>query len=288
MNRIYILILIAPWLLTLGFFWAFPVAYSLWLSFTDQSIFHAGTFIGLDNYIRLFQDKAFLLALKNTAFFVVGTIPFTTIIALILAVLISEKIPGHRIFRTAYFLPSITSMVVISLVFVSLYSRDGYLYTLGKMVGLNLPEHGLLFSTATALPAIMFMDIWVAIGYYVLLFLAAIASISPETIEASILDGAGYWRRLTDIILPQIKPMMLFVLVINTIRSFQIFIEIYVMTRGGPVGSTSTVVYFVYEEGLSRFNIGYASAAAYLLFAIILLLALLQMKIIERKKGMAI
>lgn len=287
MRRHIILLLTAPWLLTLIVFWVFPVVYSFWLSFTDHSVFSSGTFVGLDNYARLFHDKAFLLALKNTAFFVVGTIPFTTVIALVLAMLIAEKIPGYKIFKAVYFLPSITSMVVISLIFVSLYSRDGYLHLLGRLLGLAVPENGFLFSTATALPAIMFMDIWVAIGYYVLLFLAGILAIPPEINEAAALDGAGFWRKLIAITMPQIRPMLMFILVINTIRSFQIFIEIFVMTRGGPVGSTSTLVYFVYEEGLRRFNIGYASAAAYMLFILILILSLLQMKLLKGRQGVA-
>jgi len=127
----------------------------------------------------------------------------------------------------------------------------------------------------------------VAIGYYVLLFLAAIKSIPSEIYEAARLDGAAFWRKLISVTLPQIMPMTLFILVINTIRSFQVFIEIYVMTKGGPLGSTSTVVYFVFEEGLQKFNMGYASAAAYLLFMIILLFSLLQMRFLRSKGKIA-
>lgn len=285
MSRFNTFILISPWLLILLVFWAFPIVYSLGLSFTDYTILGRPSFTGLSNYFKLFSDPAFLQALKNTSFFVVGTIPFTTVIALILAVLIAEKIPGHKIFQAGYFIPSITSMVVIALVFSSLYARGGYLHLLGKMAGLPVPENGYLFSTKTALPAIMVMDIWVAIGYYVLLFLAGIKSIPVEINEAVKLDGAGFWRKLLAVTLPQITPITLFILVINTIRSFQIFIEIYVMTRGGPLGSTSTVVYFVFDEGLQKFNMGYASAAAYLLFIIILLFSLFQMKLITGKRG---
>jgi multiple sugar transport system permease protein len=276
-------ILIAPWLLTLAIFWAFPVVYSLALSFTDYTIFGKISFVGLTNYFRLFVDPYFLQALKNTSFFVFGTIPFTTIIALILAMLIAEKIPGHKIFQAGYFIPSITSMVVIALIFSALYAKNGYLHLLGNMIGINPPDDGYLFSTATALPAVMVMDIWVAIGYYVLLFLSGIKSIPEEIHEAARMDGAGFWRRLTQVTLPQITPILLFILVINTIRSFQIFIEIYVMTKGGPLGSTSTVVYFVFDEGLQKFNMGYASAAAYLLFLIILIFSYLQMKLIARR-----
>ncbi len=278
-------ILVSPWALTLLIFWAFPVCYSLFLAFTDYTIFGSFSFVGFDNFIKLFSDSSFIQALINTSVFVFGTIPFTTVIALVLAFLISEKVPGHRIFQAGYFIPSITSMVVIALIFTSLYAKNGYLYLLGDMIGLDPPENGYLFSTGTALVSIMLMDVWVAIGYYVLLFLAGIKSIPEEIHEAAKLDGAGFWRRLILVTLPQITPMLLFILVINTIRSFQVFIEIYVMTRGGPLGSTSTVVYFVFDEGLQKFNIGYASAAAYILFVIILLFSLLQMKLVSRKNA---
>lgn len=285
MKRFTTAILISPWLLTLLIFWAFPVFYSLALSFTNYTILGQTSFVGLANFIRLFNDPSFLLALKNTTFFVFGTIPFTTAIALILAVLIAEKIPGHKIFQAGYFIPSITSMVVIALIFSSLYARGGYLHLLGSLIGIEVPENGYLFSARTALPAIMAMDVWVAIGYYALLFLAGIKSIPTEIFEAARLDGAGFLRRIFSVTLPQITPILLFILVINTIRSFQIFIEIYVMTRGGPLGSTSTAVYFVFDEGLQKFNMGYASAAAYVLFVIILLFSLAQMKLISRKGG---
>jgi len=284
-KRFNTAILISPWLLTLLIFWAFPVFYSLALSFTNYTILGKTSFVGLANFIKLFNDPAFLLALKNTAFFVFGTIPFTTAFALILAVLIAEKIPGHKIFQAGYFIPSITSMVVIALIFSSLYARGGYLHLLGSLIGIDVPANGYLFSTGTALPAIMVMDVWVAVGYYVLLFLAGIKSIPIEIFEAAKLDGARFWRRIFSVTLPQITPILLFILVINTIRSFQVFIEIYVMTRGGPLGSTSTVVFFVFDEGLQKFNMGYASAAAYLLFVIILLFSLAQMKLISRKGG---
>ena len=283
MKKLNTVILVSPWVLTLLLFWAFPVVYSLILAFTDYSIFGSFNFIGLTNFITLFNDPDFVQALQNTAVFVFGTIPFTTVIALILAMLIAEKIPGHKIFQAGYFIPSITSMVVIALIFTSLYAKNGYLHLLGDFIGFDTPRNGYLFSTKTALLAIMVMDIWVAIGYYVLLFLAGIKSIPTEIHEAARLDGAGFWRRIWQVTLPQISPMLLFIIVINTIRSFQVFIEIYVMTKGGPLGATSTVVYFVFDEGLQNFSMGYASAAAYLLFLVILMFSLLQMKLVSRR-----
>jgi multiple sugar transport system permease protein len=237
------------------------------------------TFIGFENYIRLLGDADFLKALANTAIFVIGTIPFTTVIALILALLVNRRIAGAKVFRSAYFIPSITSLVVIALIFTNLYSRGGYLTMLCDLVGITTPERGFLFSEQTALLAIMAMDIWIASGYYMLLFLAALKSIPEEHYEAASLDGATGWSKFLRITLPQLRPMFLYVVLINTIKSFQVFVEIFIMTKGGPLNSTLTVVYFVYDRGLHKFDMGYASAAAYILVVIIMIFALVQMKL---------
>ncbi len=271
---------LSPWLVTLLLFWVYPLIYSFYLSLTDFRLLSDQTsFVGLQNYIRLFSDPDFLKALANTAIFVVGTIPFTTVIALILALLVNRRIPGARIFRSAYFIPSITSLVVIALIFTNLYSRGGYLTMLCNLVGIPTPERGFLFSEKTALPAIMAMDIWIASGYYMLLFLAALKSIPEEHYEAASLDGASEWSKFVRITLPQLRPMFLYVVLINTIKSFQVFVEIFIMTKGGPLNSTLTAVYFVYDRGLHKFDMGYASAAAYILVVIIMIFALLQMKL---------
>lgn len=271
---------LAPWIVTLLLFWLYPLLHSLYLSFTDYSILSAKPhWVGLENFSRLFSDEDFLKALENTSIFVFGTIPFTTIFALILAVIINRRIPGAGIFRAGFFIPSITSMVVMALIFTHIYSAGGYINLLLKLTGLPFPKDGWLHSERTALPAIMIMDVWIAIGYYMLLYLAALKSIPGQLYEAAELEGAGALRRFWHVTLPHLRPMTLFVIVINTIRSFQIFIEIFVMTKGGPLNSTLTVVYFVFEEGLERFNMGYASAAAYLLFVIIAVFSALQLKL---------
>lgn len=271
---------LSPWLITLLLFWIYPLAHSFYLSLTDFRLLgDQTTFIGFANYIRLLSDVDFLKALANTAIFVIGTIPFTTIIALILALLVNRRIAGANIFRSAYFIPSITSLVVIALIFTNLYSRGGYLTMLCDLVGIATPERGFLFSESTALLAIMAMDIWVASGYYMLLFLAALKSIPEEHYEAASLDGASGWSQFLRITLPQLRPMFLYVVLINTIKSFQVFVEIFIMTKGGPLNSTLTVVYFVYDRGLHKFDMGYASAAAYILVVIIMIFALVQMKL---------
>lgn len=276
-SRNKILLFILPWIIYLIVFWLYPIGYSFYLSLTDfQLLRGTGDFIGFANYSRLIADPVFVKALKNTFFFVFGTIPITTILALLLALLIAEKIPGHRIFQAAYFIPSITAMVVVALIFYNLYSRGGYIFSLCRLAGISPPANGFLQSEKTALLSIMAMDVWVAIGYYVLIFLAGIKSIPIELYEAARVDGAGFFRRSSKITIPLLKSTFAFVIVLNTIRSFQIFVEIFVMTSGRPFNSTLTAVYFIFDKGISRGGIGYASAAAYLLFLIILVFSLIQ------------
>lgn len=284
-KRTKILLFATPWIAYFLIFWIYPLFYSFYLSLTDfQFLRGDGRYLGLGNYVRLLRDPIFTASLANTFYFVFGTIPLTTLIALVLALLIAEKVPGHRIFQAAYFIPSITAMVVIALIFYNLYSRGGYIYMLFKLAGLSPPANGFLQSEDTALWAIMAMDIWVAIGYYVLIFLAGIKAIPTELFEAARVDGAGFWRRSWNITIPLLKSTFAFVIVLNTIRSFQIFIEIFVMTGGRPFNSTLTTVFFIYERGITRGDIGYASAAAYILFLIILIFSLIQFKLINVKR----
>jgi len=274
-------LLASPWILTFLAFWLFPLLYSLVLSFTNYRLLRPSfDWVGFQNFIQLFSDTAFLESLKNTFIFVFGTIPVTTIIALLMAVLLDKRFKGRTLFRSGFFMPSITSMVVIALIFTNLYSRGGYIFILAQMAGLAPPENGYLLSNKTALFSIMAMDIWMSVGYYMLLFLAGLKSIPVELYEAADVAGAGRWRKFWSITLPLLKPVSLFIIVINTIKSFQVFIEIFVMTKG-KYGSSSAV-YYIYESGLSRFEFGYASAAAYVLLLIIAVFSYLQFKLMKQ------
>jgi len=277
------LLFISPWLLTLILFWLFPLLYSLYLSFTDYSLGSSGAnIIGFSNYIELFSDTKFLASLKNTFIFVIGTIPFTTVFSLLLALLINRKMRFATFFRSAYFLPSLVSLVVMSLVFTSLYQKGGYLELLLNLIGMSSPERGFLLTESTALFSIMFMDIWIASGYYMLIFLAGLMSIPEELYEAAELDGASKVQQFWKITLPALRPTALYIILINTIKSFQVFIEIYIMSNdsGGPNNATTTIVYYIYDIGLrGTFNMGMASAAAYILFFIIMLVAVVQLKL---------
>lgn len=285
-NRLTAHLLSLPWSLTLVLFWLFPLLYSLLVGFTDYRLLSPSYgWIGFDNFRQLLADRDFLSALRNTFIFVIGTIPITTVIALLMALLVNRHFAGRGLFRAGYFLPSITSMVVIALVFTNLYARGGYVGSLARLVGLAVPEHGLLFDNSTALWSIMAMDIWMSVGYYMLIFLAGLKSIPDELYEAAEISGAGKLRQLWSITLPLLRPVTLFVLVINSIKSFQVFVEIFVMTKGKF--DTMTAVYFIYEKGLqTEFQFGYASAAAYLLFVIIAVFSVLQLWLFRRKQAL--
>lgn len=278
--------LLLPWILVFGIFWLYPLIYSFILSLGEYKTLSGNyTFIGLENYAKVFSDDDFWNALSNTAIFTFGTVPITAILSLILAVLIDKSSPKLKGFlQGSYFLPSVTSLVVISLIFTALYQKDGYISTLLELSGFPHPENGFLLNTDTALLSVMAMEIWISTGYYTLLFLAALQTIPKELYESAKLMGAKEFTQFIRITLPLVKPTMLFVLVINTIKSFQVFVEIYVMTKGGPIGSTTTLVYEVFEKGFNQMDkIGYASAMAYILFLILAVLSIAQFKLLKNK-----
>ncbi len=272
--------LLAPWILTFAVFWLYPLAHAAFLSLNVyQPLTGATRFVGLAHFFELFRDSAFLQSLINTLIFVVGTVPVTTCLALALALAVNRRLPFRDLFRAGYFIPTLTATVVVALVFTHLYSAGGYLHTLAHLLGLVREDLGLLLDARTALPAVMVMDIWISVGYYMLLFLAGLQQIPQDLYQQAEVCGASGRQKLWYVTLPSLKPVALYVVLINTIKSFQIFTEIFVMTQGGPVGATSTVVYFVYREGFERFRMGYASAAAYVLFFVILAFSIMQAKL---------
>ena len=280
-----VLILLLPWAVVYAVFYVFPFVFSFvlgFLSFNPLNV-QATSWVGTDNFARLFGDARFLRALRNTLFFVVGTVPLTTVGALGLAVLLRGRIPAKGFIKAGFFLPSIISMVVISLLFKLFYAPDGGLnHALGV---LGLGGHGWLTDPRTALPSIMVMDVWAAMGYYAIIFDAAFAGIPKELYEAATLEGAGFRATLRYVTVPMLRPVISFVLVINTIRSFQVFIEVFIMTQGGPLGSTDTLVLSVYEAAFRQLDYGYASAIAYVVFILSGLFSILVIKRFQPRFG---
>jgi multiple sugar transport system permease protein len=280
-------VLLMPWLITFAVFWLYPLAYAAWLSFTRYSTLTAEAVpVGYDNYRMIFSDAMFWKALANTAIFTLGTVPFTTAFAIMLASAVNSRLVRFKeFFRASYFLPSVTSLVVISLIFTNLYARDGYINALLQMLGMPYPQRGWLLEPGTALLSIMAMDVWISTGYYMVLFLAGMQSIPNDLYDSARLAGASPWQQFWRITLPMLRPTLLFVILINTIKSFQIFIEIFVMTKGGPLGATTTLVYLVFQNAFEKTDMmGYASSLAYIVFIILIVFSFVQMKLLGERK----
>jgi multiple sugar transport system permease protein len=277
-EKITTFVFILPWLVSFCIFVLYPIVFSICVSMTDYSgLTWDMRFVGFSNYARAFKDRVFLKALSNTFLFVLITVPATTVISLLLAVLLTSGIKFKRLFQAGYFLPSVISMVVISMIWLYIYSATGPLNTLLRSLGFDVPARSWLASERTALGSIMVMDVWSAVGYYTVLFVAGLQSLPLQLYEAAKIDGATKWQIFKRITLPLLKPTILFVVSINSIRSFQIF----TLTGGGPANSTQTIVHYLYDVSFRKFEMGYGSAIAYVLFFIVLAITVLQRKMLK-------
>lgn len=273
---------LAPWLFFFAAFGIFPLLHALVLSFLSYNPLRPDLvqWAGLDNYARALTTPSFWRALRTTTIFVVGTLPVTLTLAYIVAALLAGARRGQGFFRAAIFFPATLSMVVISLVFKSLYAEEGLLN--GWLVAAGLPRVHWLQDPSLALPSIMAMDVWASVGYYAILILAARKTLPEEQLEAARLEGISRLRVERKIVLPHVRPVLLFVVLLNTIRSFQIFIEPFVLTRGGPLESTLTLVYYLYERAFYHFEMGYASALAFLLLLFVGIVLVIQRRALGR------
>lgn len=271
----------------------------IWQIFTHPG----GTWVGLDNYRTIFNSSDFWIAFRNTAWYALGVVPAQTITGLVLAVLANRKIRGKTFFRTAFYFPSISSSVVISIIFLWMYSARGPVnYALSKIgvptpkpvwlanpkgiIAMALDNVGIhhvsvwLEGPSVALLSIMLLNIWTTTGTMMVIFLAGLQNVPGDVYEAAALDGATRFRMFRDITVPLLKPVTAFVVTIGLIGTFQVFDQIWVMSEGGPAKKTTTLAYLVYVEGFQQGRgLGYASALAVVLFAIILVLYLIQRRI---------
>jgi len=280
------LLLILPWLIVLAIFWLYPLIYAGYLSLNEyNTLTDTSVYIGFKNYARIFEDEYFWIAIKNTLYFVVISVPITLILSLILAELLNQKVAKFRsFFQAAYFMPSVTSLVVISLIFTNLYAKDGYLNTLFSIIGLPISERGFLLDPSTALNSIIAMDVWLSVGYYMMLFLSSMQTIPHDLYDSAKVNGANFWQQFRYITLPGLRSTIFFVIMLDLIKAFQVFIEIFVMTKGGPMYSTTSIVYYIFDTAFNHTDMmGYASAIAYVLFFFLLALSLIQIKLSEEK-----
>ncbi len=269
-------------LFTMLVFMFIPMIVSFWWSLNDYSGLQAPKFIGFQNYIQLFtKDPIFIKTILNTTLFVIMGMGLGPTLGLLTAQLLNQKVRFQSFFRTAYYLPVMTSLVVVSTIWVMLYNRDGLINSLFNSIGLG--RVGWLSNPHLALISVALASIWQGFGFETVIFLAALQSIPRELYEAAMIDGAGSVQRFWFITLPSLRHVFLFVYIYGIIGSFQVFDQIYVMTSGGPTYSTSTIVHYLFRKFMDL-QLGYASAIAYVLFAILVLFSFLQWRFFSEKK----
>ncbi|MDR2974782.1 MAG: sugar ABC transporter permease [Propionibacteriaceae bacterium] len=259
-----------------------PLVIALALAFMSWDAGHDPTFVGLANFQRMVTDLNFRAALVNTLLFALGTVPLTLVVSLGLAALLNSKIPGLRFFRAAMFFPYITSLVAVAAVWNMLFSvNSGPINTFLRTLGMQDPP-GWTASPQWALVSLIIVSVWRGMGYYMILFLAGLQSIPTQLYEAAQMDGAGRWKQFLHVTLPGLRPTTFFVMIMLTISSFKIFDLVQVMTEGGPGRSTLVLAYQVYQEGIVKGRFGYASAISMVLFAIVLIVTIVQFRMEEK------
>ncbi|MFB2737566.1 carbohydrate ABC transporter permease [Umezakia ovalisporum] len=274
-------IFILPMILVLGCFVILPIVYAVFLSLHKVQLLGGieYDFIGLGNFTRLVEDERVGIALRNTAEYVAVVVPSQTILALLLAVTLNSGVRGKNSWRILFFLPTVTSSAVLTLIFMWIYNTDGLLNNLLAFVG--LPTYNWLGDPSVALKGIMLMNIWSTAPFYMVIYLAALQDIPQKLYEAAALDGANWWQQFIHITIPILKPVTFFVVAIGIIGTFQLFDQSYIFSAGtgGPNNATLTVVLLIYQAVFRNLQIGYAAAIAFLLAAIIISVTVIQQRI---------
>jgi ABC-type sugar transport system permease subunit len=282
----------APWLfiapsLVLFTVFAFaPIAISVVLSFQDVAVFGGGRWTGVDNYAELVTAPLFWTSVQNTVVFTLGTVPTSTAIGLVLAVLLNRRLPGRGLIRGLYFLPMVVSGVAVSLVMAWIFNADNGIAN-AALEELGLPRIGWLSSPDWAMVTLVLAVVWGRIGFCMVTYLAALQNINPALLEAAEIDGAGPWRRFTQIVWPLLAPTTLLLVVLNVVFSIQAFDVIYVLTGGGPGFATTVLVQYVFRAAFTDGRMGYASAIGVVLVVALLGLTLLRNRLAKRSEELA-
>jgi multiple sugar transport system permease protein len=266
---------LSPSLLGLLIFTSFPIVASLLLSFYNWPVIGRHTFIGLQNFQTLLAKPEFRTAIGNTLLFVVLYVPLNIVISLGLAVWISPRIKGRGFYRTLFFIPAVTPVVANAAIFSLILSPNGLVDSLSQ-TWFHRQAPNFLGSTTWAMAAVVLLSIWQGFGYNMLVFSAALDAVPSSLTEQAAIDGAGTFARFFRIVLPLLTPSIFFAVVLTLISSFQVFTQAYVLTGGGPGNTTTTMVLYLYEQGFQFFKLGLASAIAWVLFLIILVITIFQ------------
>lgn len=275
-------ILVLPSLLVFLIFWILPLVSMGALSFTQWNMVSPEIpFVGLDNYQQILRSSAFWQVVKNTLYYTFFFVFFVTAISLPLALWLNKNTKTHKLAQASIFSPHIISLVSVSLIFMSLMEPQGIFNSI--LQGLGMEPIGWLQDPKYALNSLILVSVWKSLGYYTLIFIAALGSIPGELYEAADLDNASGWRKFTKITIPNIAPTLFFVILINIINGIQVFETINIMTAGGPANSTKTVVYYIYEQGFQFFNLGHASAAGMILLVILMIITFFYFRLLGNK-----
>jgi multiple sugar transport system permease protein len=282
-KKIIPYIMVSPYIIHFIIFVAFPVAFSLVLIFHKWNIISPMEYIGLGNFVRLFNDEFFFKSVLNTLIFLLIHIPLQIIIALSIAEALNRKIKFKGFFRAAYFLPVVVSGVVVTMLWQQLYGYDSGLIN-RFLVNLGLGKVGWLVDPNVAMPSIAIMATWKNVGLYIILFLVGLQTVPPHYYEAAEIDGANYFQKFFKITLPSINPTIFMVVILSTIGGFSLFIEPYIMTGGGPLNSTLSAVLYIYKQGFFYYHMGYAATLGFFFALLILSVVVIQRKFIEKEK----
>lgn len=268
-------LMLLPNLVGFLMFLLLPVAATFAISFSSWNLTDSFNFNGVDNYKELFQDPVFSQVMGNTLYFTIVSVPIGIVISLLLAVFLNQKLRFIRFYRAAFFIPVISSMVAVSVIWQWIYNPEyGLLNYALSWFGIDGPAW--LTDPYWAMPTVIMTSVWKSLGFNLLIFLAGLQSISETYYEAADMDGAKWYSKFRHITLPLLSPTTFFVTVMSIINSFQVFDTVYLMTQGGPARSTSVLVYYIFQNAFQYFRMGYASAMAYVLFFIVLFITFIQ------------
>jgi len=280
-KKILPYLLVSPYIIHFLLFVAFPVVFSIVLTFHKWNIIAPMEYTGLNNYVRLFNDKTFIKSMGNTLIFLLIHIPLQIIVALFLAEILNQKLKLRGVFRGAFFLPVIVSGVVVTILWQQLYGFDTGLFN-RLLTGVGLNKVGWLTDPGIAMVSIAVMATWKNVGLYIILFLVGLQTVPTQYYEAADLEGANHWQKFFKITLPMINPTIFMVVILSTIGGFSLFIEPYIMTGGGPLNSTVSAVLYIYKQGFFYYHMGYAATLGLFFALIILAVVVIQKKFIEK------
>ncbi len=272
---------VLPYVVFFGAMIAYPLGFAVYLSFHEWNIVARNKpYVGLDNFDHLIHDKTFWKALRNTVKFLIVNVPITVMVSMVLAVALNRGIRGRAFFRAAYFLPYVTAGVVIALIWKWMFSTDGGIVN-NTLHTLHLGQIGWLTNPFWSMITIALMVAWKQMGFYIVLYLGGLQGIPKHLYEAAEVDGASAFQRFRDVTVPQLRPITMLVVILSTIIGFQLFTEPYLMTGGGPLNSSLSVVLYIYQKAFQSLEFGYAAAIGVVLATIIMITALIQRRFLE-------